>query len=223
MIQSVIFDMDGLLIDTEPFWQETEKMVFGKRGITITPEMQRATLGLRTDEQIRYWYNRYPWPDPDFKSMENEYDDLVLGFFKDGAKLMEGAEYILNLFSSSGLKMALASSSSMLLIDTFVDRFHLRKYFDLLYSAEHEDHGKPHPAVYLSTAALLSTHPSRCLAFEDSLIGLIAARAAMMQVVAVPDDDHFDDPGYGLAHIKLKNLLEFDLTLLDVLDGLYDK
>ena len=214
--------MDGLLIDTEPFWQKTERKIMSRLGINLTPEMQKATFGLRTDEQIRYWYSRFPWPQPDFEGIEKEYDRALLGFFREEATLMEGAGYILDLFASTGLKMALASSSSMDLINTFTDRFQLRKYFDLVYSAEHETYGKPHPAVYLSTASHLGTDASRCLAFEDSLNGLISAKAALMHVVAVPDPAHFDNPGYGLADIKLKSLLEFDLSLLNALDGLYD-
>ncbi len=211
--------MDGLLIDTEPYWQETERMVFGRRGIDITPEMQKATFGLRTDEAISYWYSRYPWPDPDFSAIEKEYDERILKYFRKEASLMDGAEYILDLFASTGLKMALASSSSTELIDTFLDRFGLRKYFELTYSAGDEVYGKPHPAVYLSAATQLGTHPSRCLAFEDSLNGLISAKAAQMKVIAVPDAGHFGDPGYGLADIKLKSLKEFDLNLLAALDG----
>lgn len=215
--------MDGLLIDTEPYWQETERTVFGHRGIRITPEMQRATFGLRTDEVISYWYSRYPWPDPDFKALEKEYDAHLLTFFKQEATLMDGATYILDLFSSTRLKMALASSSSTGLIDAFLDRFALRNYFDLTYSAEEETHGKPHPAVYLSTASRLGIHPSQCLAFEDSLNGLIAAKAAQMKAVVVPDPSHFQDPAFGLADLKLKSLREFNLNLLTVLNGHLEK
>ena len=176
--------------------------------------MQHATFGLRTDEQIQYWYNFKPWKDPDFKKIENEYNRIIKSFFENEAELMEGAEYILNLIEKSGTAMALASSSNMELINTFVDRFRIRDKFSLLYSAENEEYGKPHPAVYLSTAKKLKVHPSSCLAFEDSLNGVIAAKAAKMKVVAVPDKRHRELPGYGIAEMKLNSLLEFNSSTL---------
>jgi sugar-phosphatase len=215
MLDLVIFDMDGLLIDTEPYWQATEREVFADYGIEITEEMQHATFGLRTDEQIHYWYNYKPWKNPDFKEVENRYNEIIKEFFEEKARLMEGAEYILEFFEEKAMKMALASSSSMDLINTLVDRFHFRERFSILYSAEIEEYGKPHPAVYLATAKKMEVHPSSCLAFEDSLNGVIAAKAAKMKVVAVPDGRHFELPGYGIADLKLKNLTEFNQEKLE--------
>ncbi len=210
MIKAVIFDMDGLLINTEPYWQKTEREIFsGLLEMEIDEEMQQATFGMRTDEQIHYWYHHRPWPNPDFKKIERIYNQKILKFFLEEAELMPGAEYILDFFRNTGLNMALASSSSMELIETFVDRFNLRSFFSLLNTAETEEYGKPHPAVYITTASILSVHPSRCLAFEDSLNGVIAARAATMKVVAVPDPAHKDLPGYGIANMKLSSLTQF--------------
>lgn len=214
-IKAIIFDMDGLLIDSEPFWQETERTIFKQHGIDITEEMQHATFGLRTDEQIHYWYKFKPWPDADLKAIEEKYNEKIKDFFIEKGKLIEGVDYILNFFKERKYNVALASSSTMDLIQTFLDKFKLRSYFSAIHSAENEEYGKPHPAVYLHTAKLLNLHPSLCLAFEDSLVGVIAAKAAKMKVVAVPDKRHYNLPGYSIANLKIASLSLFGESELE--------
>jgi len=208
MIKAVIFDMDGLLIDTEPHWQEVERMVMAEVGVEITSEMQNATLGLRCDEQITYWYNLSPWENADFKSMERRYNEIMLDYFKDEAVMMSGAKEALDFFSKKGLPLALASSSTMDLINAFLEKFNLHHYFTEIVSAEFEKYGKPHPGVYLETALRLNVDPGSCLALEDSFHGMIAAKAAKMLTIAVPDKHLTDDPRFGASDIKLSSLTE---------------
>ncbi len=125
------------------------------------------------------------------------------------AELMEGSDYIIDFFTRKGIKLGLCSSSPMKLINTFVNKFGLNDKFLAIDSATLEEYGKPHPAVYLATADKLKIDPTNCLAFEDSLNGLIAAKAARMKAVVIPPKDHFDDKNLFLADLKLKSLLEF--------------
>jgi len=116
--------------------------------------------------------------------------------------------------------MALASSSSMELINTFTGKFSLGRYFDVTYSAGSEEYGKPHPAVYQKTAGLLQVHPSSCLAFEDSFYGLLAAKAALMKAVVVPDPKYSGDTRFSIADLTIKNLLCFTEKEFIYLDNL---
>ena len=209
MIELVIFDMDGLLIDTEIHWQKTEREVLEGHGIHITPEMQKATFGLRCDEQISYWYKYKPWPNPDFKKDEEEYNSIMHSFFMNEAELMPGVEYILNFFKKKDIPIGLASSSDMFLINAFVERFNLKDYFLILHSAEFEEFGKPHPAVYINTAKKVNKNPIHCLAFEDSLNGLIAAKAARMKAVIVPDHRTHKGEKYDIADLQINSLSDF--------------
>lgn len=212
MIKAVIFDMDGLLIDSEPFWQETEKKLFGELGVNVTPELHKQTFGYRIEEQIEFWYKIQPWKEKNFDEIKKRYQEIIIDFFKHKVELVDGAKYILDLFQETKLKKALASSSDLILINIFLEKFGLTNYFDAVHSAEYEGHGKPHPAVFLKTAQKLKVKPFECLVFEDSTNGILAAKSAKMKTIAVPPDhnDLQNDPIYQIADMKLTNLKEFD-------------
>lgn len=217
MIKAIIFDMDGLLFDTEPYWQLTERKVFGELGIDITEQMQVATYGLRSDEVVRYWYEYRPWGEKNFEEVEERYNSIMLDYYHAEAELMEGAQSALDVISSKGLPMALASSSNMQLINAFLDKFNFHHYFSQVYSAEFEEFGKPHPAVYLETARRLQVYPAHCLALEDSFHGMIAAKAARMMTIAVPE--HAGDKRFGSADLVLGSLSELNDSVLQKVNG----
>lgn len=217
MIKAVIFDMDGLLINSEPYWRQVEIEMLQRFGIHATEELAKDTYGLRTDEVIRYWYDYQPWPDPDHEQLKTDFYIRIQELIDGVDILMDGAMEAISLVRYGGLLSAIASSSPRMMIDSFISRYRLDDSFDLIHSSEEEAFGKPHPAVYLSVAAKLGVAATSCLAIEDSLNGVVAAKAARMKAIVVPDPLYFDDQRYVIADGKLHSLRELSLAMIQSL------
>ena len=213
-MQAAIFDVDRLLIDSEPLWRRAEKQVFATLGITLTEAMCEETMGLRTDDVIRHWYQRFPWSGRSPRAVEQELVAAVQHLIATQGEALPGVYETLAGFKDAEFPLGLASSSALCLIEATVERLGIRGYFHALCSATEEVCGKPDPAVYLTTATRLGVSPIKCVAFEDSLSGLSSARAAGMTVVAVPTAADYDDPRFDCANIKLQSLTEFSLDRL---------
>lgn len=206
MITAVIFDMDGLLIDSEPFWREAEMKVFIGYGIKLSETECRKTMGMRIDEVVKYWSLIYPEAQLNISKIANEIIQEVIALVNKKGKELPGVIKTIRFFKDKGFKIAVASASNFELINTVVDKLGIREYFDHIESAEKLKYGKPHPEVFLTTAQKLNVEPMQCLVFEDSIFGVIAARAAHMKVVAVPDKANFEHTDYAIAHLKIPSL-----------------
>jgi sugar-phosphatase len=214
--QAIIFDLDGLLIDSEPFWYEAEKIHFEKVGLTLSDEDCFRTAGMRIDQITRYWYQRHPWTfPPDVDELAMQMNAYVIACIRKRAELLPGAEQAMKSAHSLGVKVGLASSSHINLIEAALETFDLRQYFHAISSSEHSGYSKPHPGVYLNAATALGTDPETCLAIEDSINGLIAAKAACMKCLAVPGHGLQNDPRFALADLRIESLLQFRPELLE--------
>lgn len=192
--EAVIFDMDGLLVDSEPLWFRIESAVVAARGRTYQPEIQKHLIGMRMDE---FWGNMvrlYELEDP----VEMLMGEVIAGFGQlehDDITQKPGAQELLEYLYAEGVPCALASSSPLLVIHRVVETQGWNKYFRALVSGDQVAAGKPAPDVYLEAARQINADPTRCLALEDSRNGSRAAVAAGMTCFAVPDlsHGHFDD------------------------------
>lgn len=202
-IKAVIFDMDGVLIDSEPAWQLAEQTVFNNLGLTLSLEDMEQTTGLRLDQVVSYWYQRLPWPDYDNTATANSIVNEVIAQINTNGAPMQGVIESLDACKQLGLKIGLATSSSSSIIQTVLDKLAIGHYFDAIESAENLLYGKPHPEVYLNCAKGLGIEPSQCIAIEDSFNGLIAARAANMHTVAIPAPQMATQPKWVIAHHQL--------------------
>lgn len=201
MIEAVIFDMDGLLIDSEPFWRRAEIAVFGTVGIALTDDDCRETMGYRLNEVVDLWYSRKPWIDKSKEQVEREILTCVQNLIETEGKPLPGVMDTIKMCEKLNLKMAIASSSALVLINATVARLGLETTFDVLQSAENEEFGKPHPAVFIRTAKRLGVRSENCVVFEDSFHGMIAGLAAKMKVVAIPEQL---EKRFEAAHLVLK-------------------
>jgi sugar-phosphatase len=213
MLEAVIFDMDGLLVDSEPVWRSVEIACFAQVGLTLTEDDCRQTKGLRIDEVIDYWYERTPWSGLSKAELVELIVDKMEDALSTDSVALAGVMHVIQTCHEAGLKLAIASSSQLRLIKAVVNCLNLEELIPVLCSAEFEEYGKPHPAVFLSAAKQLGVAPSRCLVFEDSLPGVIAAKAAKMKCVAVPEVHEMGDIRFNLADEVLTSMSDFQLHL----------
>lgn len=199
--------MDGVLVDSEPLWQIAEIESFARVGVVLTNAECLQTIGLRIDEVVAYWRARKPW------SGESDLAEVIVArvitLIGERAVAKPGVEKALAACERRGLRVALCSSSARRIIDAVLLRLGIAHRFAVIHSAEHERFGKPHPAVYESTARLLGVDPEECVAIEDSPNGVRSAVAAGMRCIAVPERD---DPVFAGLTV-LRSLDELDAAL----------
>lgn len=203
---AIIFDMDGLLIDSEPYWKLAEKSVFGSLGLTLTDDMLRQVMGFRLSEVVQYWYKYQPWENPHFEQTEKCILDEVEKLIMQHADALPGVLTLLKHLSDSNKRMAVASSSPIRLIQSVVNKLQIKHHFEVLHSAQFEPYGKPHPGIFISTAQLLNVSQEKCVVLEDSINGVIAAKAARMKCIAVPELATTNNPAFAVADLKVSSL-----------------
>lgn len=207
--------MDGLLIDSEPLWQDAEIAVFTKLGVPLTRSMCRETMGIRIDRVVRHWHERFPWQGPSPADVEIRIVERVGELIQQRGTPMPGVSEAIEMLHGAGYALAVASSSPMRLIRLALEQLRIIDRFSVLHSAESEPQGKPHPAVYSSTMARLGVEPARCIAFEDSVAGIRSARSAGARVFAVPDRAERSNPDFAIADVVLESLADFSLELVE--------
>lgn len=205
-IDTVIFDMDGLLLDTEPLWTKSMMRIAAKHNIRITPAQLKETTGLKIHEVVAVWAVKYPWDGASVFAVAEEIIDDIIALSKAESRVMPGVIPLLEKLQKAEYKMGVATSSPQRMMDELITFFELKDYFAQLSSADAVGYGKPHPAVFLHCAEHLQSNPLQCLVLEDSFNGIIAGKAARMKVIAVPDATHFHDARFAIADKKYHSL-----------------
>ena len=208
-LDTVIFDIDGLLIDSEPLWNEAATEVFKQFGITLTEQQYVTTTGLRTKEFVDQWFAYFDISKSGAAEAERLIIASVLKKIEQRGSVMKGVQHIFNFFHDKGFKIGLATSSPQELIDFVVKMLGIEQVIKATASAQELPYGKPHPQVYLDCAAKLESDPTSCICFEDSFNGMIAAKAARMKCVVIPDHALLKEERWSAADLKLSSLQNF--------------
>ena len=216
-LDTVIFDMDGLLIDSEPLWNQAADEIFLRYGVKLTPQQHASTTGMRTKEFIDWWFAQYKVPTIYAADAEAAIFESVIQKVKTTGKPMPGLVHIINFFVSRQFKIGLASSSPMGLIEPVIQQLGIKDYLQAVCSASDLPYGKPHPQVYLNCAEALNSSPLNCVCFEDSFNGMIAAKAARMKCVVVPSMQDSKLPKFNAADLKISSLQNFNDLLMQTL------
>ena len=185
-IEAVVFDMDGVLVDTEHLWDEVREALTEEWGGRYTPEAQEAMMGMSSPEWSRYLHEVVGLREPP-EVINAEVVRRMLERYEMDLPVVPGAVEAVRRLAGEGYRLAVASSSNRELIDGVLRRLQLTELFQATVSSEEVARGKPAPDVYLETARRLGVPPGRCMAIEDSASGIRAAHSAGMRVIAYPN------------------------------------
>ncbi|EGT4304008.1 hexitol phosphatase HxpB [Cronobacter sakazakii] len=210
-ILAAIFDMDGLLIDSEPLWDQAELEVMATLGVDTSRRHELPdTLGLRIDLVVALWFAQQPWNGPSLDEVTQRIITRAMTLVEEKRPLLPGVADAIALCKAQGLKVGLASASPLRMLERVLTLFDLREQFDALASAEHLPYSKPHPQVYLDAAAKLGVDPLCCVTLEDSVNGMVATKAARMRSIVVPAEENRSDARWALANVRLNSLTELE-------------
>jgi HAD superfamily hydrolase (TIGR01509 family) len=187
--KAVIFDMDGLLVDSEPLWAICEQDMLDRRGKVWASSIQKSFIGMRMADFLRGMAAGYGLSDP-VEVMRDEIETQMCELIPERATPRPGALELIDYLAANGIPCAIASSSSQVIIDKVVESHGWGHIFKTRVTGDIVPNGKPAPDVYLEAARQLGVAPADCLALEDSPNGTRSAVAAGMLTFAVPDLSH---------------------------------
>jgi HAD superfamily hydrolase (TIGR01509 family) len=211
--RGIIFDMDGLLIDSEIVWQKVETDLLATHGSTFSMDVARKHMGMRVDEAAGVMVREYGLTcDP--SDFSNQLVDALLTEFDISLELMPGAASIIEQAAALGVPVAIASSSPMRVVKYVVERFTWHNSVTVLCAGDEVTRGKPAPDVFLLAAERMGVRPESCLVLEDSVNGARAAKAAGMRCIAVPNEVYDASHFAGIADWVVPSLEGLDLRTM---------
>ena len=215
MLSAVIFDLDGVLADSETWWNEIDAKLLAGYGVTYHGEYHQNVVGVNYRLAVEFYKKAFGLSAPTEEMMRRR-GEIATEFFADRVGLFAGVKEVLEGLWQMKLHLAVATSSVSASARPFLDRHQLTGFFEVIVTGEQVEHGKPAPDIYLCAAKQLRIPVDACLVVEDALPGVAAAKAANMRVTAIPDR-RFVDPA------KYEKKADFVLGSLQELPALVQK
>jgi HAD superfamily hydrolase (TIGR01509 family) len=193
--RAVIFDLDGVLADSEPWWNEIDATLLAEYGVTYRGEYHRNVLGVSYQLAVEFYKTTFGLDVPVAEMMRRR-GEVASDFFANRIGLFPSTKQVLEELRQMNLRLAVATSSVSASARPFLARHALTPFFEVIVTGEEVEHGKPHPDIYVRAAEQLGFSADACLVIEDSLSGIFAAKAAKMHVAAIPDTGFVDPHVY---------------------------
>lgn len=214
--KAVLFDLDGTLVDSMWVWSQIDIDYLGAHGFTVPPGLQQAVEGMAFTEVAVYFKERFGILDS-VETIKQDWQEMAMEQYSHQVPLKPGVEQFLVYLKERDFKIAVASSNAVSLIEAALTGHGIRSYFDCIITSCEVSKGKPAPDVYLEAARRVDTDPKNCLVFEDIVPGILAGKAAGMQVCAVYDK-------YSAFQEKEKRACAdyYIETYTQVMDGTYE-
>jgi HAD superfamily hydrolase (TIGR01509 family) len=186
VLSAIIFDLDGLLADSEPWWNQIDAKLLAEYGVTYRGEYHQNVLGVSYRLAVEFYKKAFGLSVPTEEMMRRR-GEIATEFFANRVGLFPHVKEVLEELRQMKLHLAIATSSVSVSARPFLDRHHLTEFFEVIVTGEEVEHGKPAPDIYLRAAAKLGIPADACLVVEDALPGVAAAKVANMRVAAIPD------------------------------------
>lgn len=197
-MKAIIFDMDGLMVDSERLYQQAQEEITGHFNKTLPEKARLKMMGRKPLESMKIFIEALDIP-TDAENLLEMRNDIMREKYKNDLVPLPGLNHIIDAFYRK-LKLAISTGAQEEFLDIVVDQLEIRNKFDVLQASDEIEQGKPHPEIYLNTCKKLGLNPGECVVLEDSLNGVLAGKRAGCYVIAVPSEytkqENFDSADF---------------------------
>ena len=211
-LKAILFDMDGVIVDSEPLWRKAEIQVFGRYRIVLTDEMCRGTKGMRLDRVVAHWLEHFERPELDVENLEEEIVETMEELLSSEASALPGVQDVFGYCRDHSIPWNIATSSTRRLAEAALRRLGLwSEVSDRIVTGDQVSEPKPAPEIFIEASRRIDCEPRDCLVIEDSSRGCLAGKRAGAVVMVVPEvgaptDGQFEEADFMYEVLKVETV-----------------